>query len=108
MATPKGSSQKKIAVSNSSFTVGSGGGICQHLYIESDCSTLKVGCKQCLAQGHSGGSCWSNREALAYLVCRFMVKIPLVCMTERDNFMNTDRLQGRRAFTFTPTLLLKS
>lgn len=47
-------------------------------------------------------------EALAYLVCRFMVKIPLVCMTERDNFMNTDRLQGRRAFTFTPTLLLKS
>lgn len=29
-------------------------------------------------------------------------------MTERDNFLNTDRLQGRRAFTFTPTLLLKS
>ncbi len=55
-----------------------------------------------LAQGHHDDSCWSNSKPLTHLLCRLIVKIPLVCMTELDNFLNIDRLQGRRAFSLLP------
>lgn len=39
---------------------------------------------------------------LVYPMCRAIVKIPLVCMAELDNFLSADRLQGRRAFCGLP------
>lgn len=42
------------------------------------------------------------QQKLTYLLCRLIVKIPLVCMTELDNFLSIDRLQGRRAFSWLP------
>lgn len=55
-----------------------------------------------LSQGRHDDSCWSNNKTLTHLLCRLIVKIPLVCMTELDNFPNIVGLQGRRAFSLLP------